>query len=137
MQASTIILTNEFGTLTVQLPCFATVKLEPSDDNIFMLLDYNNKICLAIDLSNTSPFPFRSMTPTPSRISVHVDKTPYTPFYMRLALHDSPFQRPPLHHFSSSSSLNIVDALKLTKSRKRSKSNLATIDFDNIDVHNI
>jgi hypothetical protein len=33
--------------------------------------------------------------------------------------------------------LTIVDALKLTKSRKRSKSNLASIDFESIDVRDV
>jgi hypothetical protein len=33
--------------------------------------------------------------------------------------------------------LNIVDALKIIKSRKMSKSDLTAIDFDNIDVHDI
>ena len=29
MQASTVILTNDFGTFTIQIPCVAYVKLEP------------------------------------------------------------------------------------------------------------
>ena len=49
----------------------------------------------------------------------------------------SPSQCPPLHHFPSSSGLNIDDALKLTKFKKRSKPDLAIIEFDNIDVYNI
>ena len=36
--------------------------------------------------------------------------------------------------FPSSSSFNIIDALKLTKSRRISNSDLTTIDFDSIDV---
>ena len=33
--------------------------------------------------------------------------------------------------------MNIVDALKLTKSRRRSESDLIIIDFDNIDKRNV
>ena len=66
-----------------------------------------------------------------------VDKTPSSPLYMRLARHGTPSQRPPLHPLASSSNLNIVEALKLTKSKKRSKFDLTTIDFDNIDVRDV
>jgi hypothetical protein len=53
---------------------------------------------------------------------------------MKLVCHGSPSQCPPLHIFSSSSSFN---ALKLTESKRRSKSELNIIDFDNIDVYDI
>ena len=53
---------------------------------------------------------------------------------MKLLRHGVLSQRPPLHHSSSSSSFNIVDTLKMTKSRRRSRSNLTAIDFDSIDV---
>ena len=102
-----------------------------------MLSDYNNKICPAVIISDTSSFPIRNTTPTPSKVLVDVDKTPSSPLYMRLVYHGTPSQRPPLHPCVSSSSLNIVEVLKLTKSRKRSKSNLTTIDFDNIDVRDV
>ena len=36
-----------------------------------------------------------------------------------------------------SSGLSIVNALKLTKSSRRSKSDLTTLDFDNIDERNV
>jgi hypothetical protein len=39
MQASTVILTNESGTSTVQIPTVATVKLEPNDDSVLVLSD--------------------------------------------------------------------------------------------------
>jgi hypothetical protein len=49
----------------------------------------------------------------------------------------SPSQRPPLHPSPSSIGLTMIDALKLTKLRKRSKSEFASIDFDNIDVRDV
>ena len=51
--------------------------------------------------------------------------------------HITPSQRPLVHPSPSSIRLIIVDALKLTKLRKMSKSDLSYIDFDNIGVHNI
>lgn len=88
----------------------------------------------AFDFFATSPFTFESMTTTPSKVSVDIDRTPYTPLYMRLAWQRTPPQHPPLHHFSSSSSLNIVEALKVTNSKKRIKYDLTIIDFNNIDL---
>jgi len=83
MQASTVILTNESGTSTVQIPSVATVKLEPSDDSVFVLSDSEDDICAAVDLSDVSPFPFRSTDSTRSQLPMHVPKSPHNPLYMR------------------------------------------------------
>ena len=58
MQASTVILTNESGTSTVQIPTVATVKLEPNDDSVLVLSDSEDDICAAVDLLDILPFPF-------------------------------------------------------------------------------
>jgi hypothetical protein len=137
MQASTVILTNESGTSTVQVPSIVTVKLEPTDDSVIVLSDSEDDICAAVDLSDTSPFSFRSKDSTPSKPPMDLPKSPYSPLYVKMAHHGSVSQRPPLHNFSSSVSMNIVDALKQTKSRKRSKSDLASIDFDSIEVRDV
>ena len=137
MQASTVILTNESGTSTVQILFVAHVKLEPTDDSVFMLLDSEDDICASIDLLDTSAFPCRSVNSTPSLLPMHIAKSPCSPMYGRLVHYNTPFQRPPLHPSPSSIRLTIVDALKLTKSRKKSKSYLASIDFDNIDVYDM
>jgi hypothetical protein len=68
---------------------------------------------------------------------VDVNKTPHNSSYMKLLRHGARSQRPPLHPSSSSSSFNIVDTLKMTKSKRRSKSNLTTINFDSIDIRDI
>jgi hypothetical protein len=72
MQASTVILTNESGTSTVQIPSIAHVKVEPPDDSVFVLSDSEDDICASVDLSNTSSFPFKSVNSTPSQLPVHV-----------------------------------------------------------------
>jgi hypothetical protein len=64
MQAFTVILTNESGTSTVQIPSTAHVKVEPIDDRVFLLSDSEDDICASVDLSNTSPF--KSVHSTPS-----------------------------------------------------------------------
>ena len=53
---------------------------------------------------------------------------------MKLVYQGSSSQCPPLH---PSSSFNIVDTLKMTKSRRMFKFNLTAIDFDSIDVHDV
>ena len=134
MQTSTVNLTNESGTSTVQIPSIAHVKVEPLDDSVFVLSDSEDDICASVDLSNISSFPFRSVHSTPSQLPIHVAKSPCGRMYKRVVPQISSSQRPPLHPSPSSIGLTMVDALKLTKSRKRSKSDLASIDFDSIDV---
>ena len=60
-----------------------------------------------------------------------------TLIYTRLALWGKPSQSPPLYPIPSSTSLNIIDTLKSTKCRKMSKSNIASIEFDKIEVQDV
>ena len=62
MQASTVVLTNEFGTSILYLPSVTTVKIEPNDDNVLVLLDSCDDVCHVVDFSDTSPFPCRIRT---------------------------------------------------------------------------
>ena len=57
MQVCTIICTNKYGTSAIQFSSTANVKLEPSDDNVFVLLNYSDDICDVVDLSYTLPLP--------------------------------------------------------------------------------
>ena len=129
-------LTNNSCTYTVQVPILFNVKIEPSENTVLLLSDLEDDVCLAIDFFDTSHFPLRkARTPTPpSVIPIDVNNTPCSLPLMKLPPHGSPSPCPPLHPSSSSLRLNIVDALQLTKSRIRSKSELITIDFDNINV---
>ena len=136
MQVSIVILTNEFGTSIVQMPNVATIKTKPSDNNIFVLSSSDDDVCSTIDLFGTY-FLYEARIATLQLVFVDINKTHYRPFCMKLACHGSPSQCPPLYLFSSSSKLGIVNALKLTKSRKMFKSDFTIIDFDNIDVHDI
>ena len=104
---------------------------------MFVLSDSEDDICAYVDLSNTLSFPFRSVHSTPSQLPIHVAKSPCSPIYRRLVPHISPSQRPPLYPSPLSIGLTIADALKLTKSRKISKSDLTSIDSDNIDVRDV
>jgi hypothetical protein len=137
MQVSIVILTNESGTSTVQIPSIALVKVEPLDDSMFVLSDSEDDICASIDLSNTSQFPFRSVHSTFSQLPIHVAESPCGLMYKKVVPQISLSQRPPLHPSPSSTGLTMVDTLKLIKSRKRSKSDLASIDFDSIDVREV
>jgi hypothetical protein len=66
MQAPTVILTNESNTFTVQILTVTTVKLEPNDDSVLVLSNSKDDICVDVDLSDISPFPFKSKNSTPS-----------------------------------------------------------------------
>ena len=52
MQASTVVLTNQYGASTIQMPNVANAKLEPNDNTVCILSDSNHNICAAIDLSD-------------------------------------------------------------------------------------
>ena len=136
MQTSTVLLTNKFGASTVNVSNMATLKIEPSDDDV-LVLDSNKEVCHVVDLSNTSYFPYKTKPSNPVLVSVEVHKTPHNSSYMKLVRHGASSQRPHLHPSSSSSSFNIVNTLKMTKSRRRSKSDLTVIDFDNINVRDV
>jgi hypothetical protein len=134
MQASIVLLTNESSASTINVP---TVKIEPSDDDVLVLLDSDEYVSPVVDLSDTSFFPYKPRSPNPVLVSMDVDKTPHSSSYMKFVRHDFSSQRPPLHPSSSSSGFNIVNALKMTKSRRRSKSDLTAIDFDSVDVRHV
>ena len=113
----------------------ATVKIEPSYNDILIMLDSDEEICHVVDLLGTSSFSYKLSNPI--LISVDVDKIPHNLSYMKLLCHGGLSQRPPLHLSSYSLNFSIIDALKMTKSRRRSKSDHTEIDFDNIDVRNV
>ena len=79
MQASTVILTNEFGTSTVEIPSVPIVKLESTDNSVLVYSDSDDDICVAINLSDKSPFPFRSRDSTPSKPPMDLSKSSYNP----------------------------------------------------------
>lgn len=91
MQASKVIFTSEFG----------NVKLEPSEDYGLMLSDSNDDIYLVVSISSTSHSHFTNTTPS-SKVLMDIDKTPYSPMYMRLTRQGTSSQRPPLHPLSLS-----------------------------------
>ena len=119
VQASTIVLTNNSCTSTVQLPLVANVKVEPSDDTILLLSDSDGDVCPVVDLFDTSHFPFRTRTPTPPLHSADVHNTPRSPLYMKLPHHGSPSSRPPVHPSSSSLCINIVDCFEIDKGKEK------------------
>ena len=118
MQVLTVILTNKSGTSTIQIPYVVTVKLETTDDSVFVLSDSKDDICASVDLSNTPLFLFKSVHSTPSQFPIHVARSPCGLMYKTVVPHILPFQRPLLHPLLSSIGLTMVDAVKLTKTRK-------------------
>lgn len=78
----------------------------------------------------------KTFTPS-SLLPTDVDNILRSLPWIELPLHEFPSPRPPLDPSWASLHLNIIDVLKLIKSRRRSKSDLAIIDFDSINVHDV
>lgn len=127
----TIILTNESVNSNVQIPSVIIVKVEHVD--VLVLFDSKDEICIAVDFSYTPPYTL-STNSILSKLQGDPPKYPYHPLYMRVAHHNTSSQHRALHTYPSSTIMSIGDALKLTKFRNRSKSGLASIDFDNMEM---
>ena len=102
-----------------------------------MLSDSNDGICLVVIISSTLHSLFRKTTP-PSKVSMDTDKTP-----LQSHVHEIDSSRDFIPTSTPSSSfivirLNIVEALKVTKSiKKRSNFELIIVDFNNNYIHEV
>jgi hypothetical protein len=67
------------------------------------LYDFDDDICLVVNSYGASPFHFRSVTPSLSKVSVDIDKIYFSPLYMRLICQGTSPPHPPLYPLSSSS----------------------------------
>ena len=99
MRTSIVLLTNEYGASTVNVPSMASVKIESSDNDVLVLLDTDEDVCYVVDLSYTSYFYYKTKHSNHVLVFVNVDKTPHSLLYMKLVRHDFSSQRPPLHFF--------------------------------------
>ena len=89
---------------------------------------------LFVEFLDTSSFYFRTRILSQHLVSIDVHKTPHVPLYMKLPHHRSPSPCPPFQLSPSCLGLSIVNTLKLTKSRRRSKYDFNTTNFDSIDA---
>lgn len=108
----------------------ATVKLEPNDDDVFVMSNYEDDVCEVVDLSNTSPFPFKNIDSTPSQTLVNLFQS-----YEHEA--NSLGHTIPMSSTTPSSFLHQLyygECIDTNKVHKKSKSNLVSIDFNTIDV---
>ena len=134
MQASTIVLINQSGSSTIQMQMLQILNWSLM---IIMCVSYHIlmiNICITIHLSDTSSFPFRN---TPFQVPLHASKSSYNPLYKKFVCHNTPFQHRSLYPTPAFIGLTIIDALKFTKYRKMSKSDLTAIDFENIVVRKV
>ena len=84
MQVSTVILTNESNTSKIQIPHVVSIKLQPIDDNMFVISDSEDDIYSFVNLSNTLSFPFKNVHSTSSHLPIRIAKFLCGPMYMRL-----------------------------------------------------
>ena len=66
-----------------------TIKIEPSGDDVLMLLDSDEDVYHVVDLSDTSPYPYKTKPSNPVLVFVDVDKTLHNLSYMKLVCHSS------------------------------------------------
>jgi hypothetical protein len=128
MDASTMLLTNKSIKPIPQIHSLRKVKLEV--DDVVVLSDSDEDNIQVVDIAGTSSYPFQSpcsFTSTSSVQPLHgSDPSPH--------IHS---QKPHVHPTSSISNVHILEALKITKCRRRSKSDLTNIDFDNIVIEDV
>ena len=139
MDASTMLLTNESITPAPQSHSLRKVKLEV--DDVMVLNDSDEDSIKVVDIAQTSSYPFQSLCSFPSTSSVQAslgnDPSPYKPLNLSIFYHHIPSKKPHVHPTSFIYDVHVLEALKITKCRRRSKSDLTNIDFDNIAIENV
>lgn len=71
-------LSNESSASTVNVPSVVTVKREPSNHSIGLLLDLDDDICLVVNLSYISFFSHKTKTYDLVLVYINIDKTTHT-----------------------------------------------------------
>ena len=125
MSESTVLLTPPPSTSTVQVPGLASVKIEPSDNSVHLLSDSDDDTHSEIKLGDTRSNPFQSRgsqdSGRPSRQGSRSS--------MSASLSTG---RPPIHP-ASKKNRSIMFSIRMTASRRGSRSELSKIDFDTIE----
>ena len=136
MDTSTMLLTNESIKPTLQIHSLRKVKLEV--DDVVVLSDSDEDSIQVLDIAGTSSCPFQSpcsFTSTSYVQPLHDnDPSPHKPLNFGILEHHIHSHKPHVHPRSSISNVHILEALKITKCRRRSKYDLTNIDFDNIVI---
>ena len=139
MDASTMLLTNESITPTPQIHSLHKVRLEV--DDVVVLSDSDEDNIQVLDIAGTSSYPFQSpysFTSTSFVQPLHGnDPSPHKPLNFSILEQHIHSQKPHVHPTSSISNVHILEALKITKCRRRSKFDLTNIDFDNIVIEDV
>ena len=134
MNASTMLLTNESITPVPQSHSLRKVKLEV--DDVTVLSDSDEDNIQVVDIARTSSYPFQYLCCFSSTSSIQVlfgnDPSPYKLLNLSIFYQHIPSKKPHVHPTSSISNVHVLEALKITKCHRRSKSDLTNIDFDNI-----
>ena len=96
---------------------------------------------MKIASARTSSYPFQSLCSFPSTSSIQSlfgnDPSHYKPLNLSIFYQHIPSTKPHVYPTSSISNAHVLEALKITKCRRRSKSDLTNIDFDNIAIEDV
>lgn len=74
MQTSIILLINEYGASIINIHSVATVKIEQSDDDSFVLLDSDGDVYIVVDFFVIPHFSYKIKTSNSVLVFVDVDK---------------------------------------------------------------
>ena len=139
MDGFIMLLTNESITTAPRNHPFRKVKLEVED--VMVLSDSNEDNIQVVDIAWTSSYPFQSLWIFTSTSFVQAlssnDPSPYKPLNLSIFEHHRRSTKPHVHPTSHVSNVNILEAPKITKCCRRSKSDLTNIDFNNIVVEDV
>ncbi len=128
MEGSTVVLTPVSNGSTVQLTPPVRVKIEPGEEHVTLLSDSDDDIIPTVDLSSSTLFPFRRTLP--SRASSSEGTSTLRRTTCTSSAH--PLLSPSIK--TTPPSIPILDVLKKTFTRFRSKSVLGDIDFNSIKI---
>ena len=101
-----------------------------------VLSDSDEDSIQVVDIAGTSSYPFQSpcsFTSTSSIQPLHGNEpSPYKPLNFSTFEQHTRSKKPHVYPTSSIANVYILEALKITKCRTRSKTDLTNVDFDNI-----
>ena len=128
LSASTVLITPHNSTSTVRVPTQPTVKIKPSNKNVHVISDSDDDAILDAPIADTSAIPIwqcGSVGPTYSLPTPDLRRS------------SSISSCRPLVHPNTQRIRSVVEALIKTTSKKGSRSELASLDFESLQVEQV
>ena len=124
---------------TTQIHSLIKVKLEV--DDVGVLSDSDEDSIQEVDIAGILTYPFQSICSFTSTSSVQAphgnESSPYKPLNLRIFEQHIRSKKSHVYPISSIANVHILEALKITKCRRRCQYDLPIIDFDNIIIKDV